>query len=138
MTERPSQEVPRRARVLVVDDDADARLLLQTFLSLLGFQVRTAASGQEAVASAQQFYPDIVFLDVWMPDMDGVETCLLLRQGPCPHPVPIFAVTADAWRADELKKCFDRVLIKPVDLDRLAELVTQCAEALKSPDRRLH
>jgi two-component system, OmpR family, response regulator len=138
MTERPSQELPRRARVLVVDDDADARLLLQTFLSLLGFQVRTAASGQEAVASAQQFYPDIVFLDVWMPDMDGIETCQRLRQGPCPHPVPIFAVTADALRADELQQCFDRVLIKPVDLDRLAELVTQRAAALVRSSRHLH
>jgi CheY-like chemotaxis protein len=138
MTERATEDFSERARVLVVDDDADARLLLHTFLSLLGFQVQTAQNGREAVASAEQFLPDIVFLDVWMPEMDGIETCLRLRQGPCPHPVPIFAVTADAWRADELKKCFDRVLIKPVDLDRLAELVTQRAAVLVRPTRHLH
>jgi two-component system cell cycle response regulator len=137
MTERVSNEVSRRARVLVVDDDADARLLLHTFLSLLGFEVCTAMNGREAVTSAEQFTPDIVFLDVWMPDMDGVETCMRLRQGPCPHPVPIFAVTADAWRADELQ-CFDRVLIKPVDLDRLADLVTQRAAALMRKPCHLH
>jgi two-component system alkaline phosphatase synthesis response regulator PhoP len=126
-----------RARVLVVDDDADARLLLQTFLSLLGFEVRTAPNGRDALASARQFVPDIVFLDVWMPDMDGVETCLRLREGPCPRPVPIVAVTADAWHADELR-CFDRVLLKPVDLDGLAELVTQRAAALQRAPRHLH
>ena len=138
MAERASEDSSRRARVLVVDDDADARLLLHTFLSLLGFQVQTAESGREAVKRAEQFTPDIVFLDVWMPDMDGVETCLRLREGPCPHPVPIFAVTADVWRTDELQQCFDRVLLKPVDLDRLAELVTQRAAALRKNIRHLH
>jgi CheY-like chemotaxis protein len=131
-------DVGARVRVLVADDNADARLLVHTFLSLLGFEVCTAMDGREAVACAERFKPHIVFLDLWMPEMDGVEACQRMRAGPCPPPVCIFAITADVWRAADIPICFDRAFTKPVDLDRLAELVTQCAEALKSPDRRLH
>jgi len=138
MTQQAAGEGAKRVRVLVADDDADARLLLHAFLSLLGFTVCTAVNGREAVSRAVQFSPDIVFLDVWMPEMDGIEACHRLREGPCPPPVPIFAVTADAWRAEEFSECFDRVLIKPVDLDRFAELVTQRAAALGRLTRRLH
>jgi CheY-like chemotaxis protein len=138
MTQQTFAAGEKRVRVLVVDDDADARLLLHTFLSLLGFIVCTAVNGREAVSRAEQFSPDIVFLDVWMPEMDGIEACQRLREGPCPPPVPIFAVTADAWRAEEFSECFDRVLVKPVDLDRFAELVTQRAAALGRLTRKLH
>lgn len=138
MTQQTFATAEKRVRVLVADDDADARLLLHTFLSLLGFIVCTAVNGREAVSQAEQFSPDIVFLDVWMPEMDGIEACQRLREGPCPPPVQIFALTADAYRAEEFAQCFDRVLVKPVDLDRFAELVTQRAAALRRPSRHLH
>jgi CheY-like chemotaxis protein len=111
-------------RVLIADDDADSRLLLYTFLSLMGFEVCAAENGREAVLRAQQFRPELVFLDLCMPEMDGLEACLELRKGLCPPPVPIYAVTADAHGASQLAPCFNRVLTKPVDLDRLAELLT--------------
>ena len=138
MAQQALAEDAKRVRVLVVDDDADARLLLHTFLSLLGFSVCTAVNGREALSRAEQFNPDIVFLDIWMPEMDGIEACQRLRAGPCPPPIPIFALTADAMRAEEFSDCFDRVLIKPVDLDRFAELVTQRAAALGRVTRKLH
>lgn len=125
-------------RVLIVDDNEDARLLVRTFLSLLGFHVCTAADGIEAVSLARQFKPDVVFLDLWMPMIDGVETCLRLRDGPCPPPIPIFAVTADVQRAEDLAPCFDRVLTKPVDLDFLADLAARCARVPGPAPRRLH
>lgn len=125
-------------RVLIADDNADARLLVHTFLSLLGFQVCTAADGFEAVSRAEQFKPDVVFLDLWMPGLDGVQACLRLREGPCPRPVPIFAVTADVQRAEELSRCFDRVLTKPVDLDCLADLATRGPTAQDRPRRQFH
>ena len=112
-----------RIRVLVADDHPDSRLLIHTFLSLLGFSVETACDGSEALTAAARFHPDIVFLDVWMPAMDGVEACIRMRGGPCPPPVPIFGVTADVARLDKLPGCFDRVLAKPVDLDVVAALV---------------
>jgi len=125
-------------RVLVADDNPDARLLVHTFLSLLGFEVCTAADGLEAVTRAEHFKPDVVFLDLWMPVLDGIEACERLRAGPCPPPIPIFAVTADVKRAETIPACFDRVLTKPVDLDRLADLATQRAIQLRRSKGPLH
>jgi CheY-like chemotaxis protein len=138
MTERSSIECRPPLRVLVADDNPDARLLIHTFLSLLGFEVCTAADGLEAVRRAKRFKPDLVFLDIWMPTMDGIEACQLLRKGPCPPPVPIFAVTADLNRVEVPPRCFDRVLTKPVDLDRLADLVRQRAAQLGRSPRTFH
>jgi CheY-like chemotaxis protein len=138
MIQRVSTSGEAPVRVLVADDNADSRLLIHTFLSLLGFQVCTAADGQEAVTRAEQFKPQVVFLDLWMPLLDGVEACLRLRAGPCPPPIPIFAVTADVWRAEEISQCFDRVLTKPVDLDCLADLATRGVKALGPPPHRFH
>jgi CheY-like chemotaxis protein len=139
MIQRSSvNDTPPPIRVLVADDSADARLLFRTFLSLLGFQVCTAADGREAVTYAEHFKPDVVFLDLWMPEMDGIEACIRLRQGPCPPPVPIFAVTADARYAESAPDCFDRVLSKPVDLDRAADLVRNHAEFLRRAARKLN
>ena len=134
------QGTPGKApvRVLIVDDNDDARLLVRTFLSLLGFHVCTAADGLEAVGLAAQFKPDVVFLDLWMPVMDGVQTCLRLRDGPCPPPIPIFAVTADVLRAEDLAPCFDRVLTKPVDRDFLADLAARGAKLPSPVPRRFH
>jgi CheY-like chemotaxis protein len=123
---------------LIVDDNDDARLLVHTFLSLIGYDVRSAADGREAVACAERFQPDVVFLDLWMPGMDGIEACLRLREGPCPKPVPIFAVTADLIRADEIPDCFDRVLTKPIDLDGIASLVSQRAKRVAPIPAKLH
>jgi CheY-like chemotaxis protein len=135
------QAIARRTtpiRVLVADDNPDARLLVHTFLSLLGFEVCTAADGLEAVTRAEHFKPDVVFLDLWMPVLDGMEACLRLRAGPCPPPIPIFAVTADVSLAETMPECFDRVLTKPVDLDRLADLATQRAIQLHRSKGPLH
>jgi CheY-like chemotaxis protein len=125
-------------RVLIADDNADTRLLFHTFLSLLGFEVCTAAGGRDALRCAEHFKPDVVFLDVWMPDMDGMDTCLRLRAGPCPRPTPIFAVTADVERAEMFHQCFDRVLAKPVDLDCMAALVTERADQIRESSHKLH
>lgn len=138
MTERTSTERQVPIRVLIADDNPDTRLLVHTFLSLLGFEVCTAADGLEAVTRAERFKPDVVFLDIRMPIMDGVETCLRLRAGPCPPPVPIFAVTADMTRADAMPPCFDRLLTKPVDLDFLADLATRRGTELDRSRRQMH
>ncbi len=82
-------EVSRRPlHVLAVDDHADSRILIQTFLSLLGFTVYVAADGVEALRMAARIHPDIVFLDVWMPGMTGIEACARLRAECCPPPIP--------------------------------------------------
>jgi DNA-binding response OmpR family regulator len=121
-------------RVLVVDDDADIRDALNLILLSEGFTVRSAANGFEAVGTAWDFHPQVVFLDVWMPGKSGIDTCQELRAGPCPQPTPIYGVTADRSQLANVSQCFDQVLLKPVDIDVLVGLVnrwlaahTECA-----------
>ena len=65
------------SRVLVVDDEADIRELLQEILSDEGYEVEVAANAAEARAARANHAPDLVFLDIWMPDTDGIT---LLRE----------------------------------------------------------
>jgi two-component system OmpR family response regulator len=89
--------VPDRpeARVLVVDDERTIAELLTTALRFVGFEVRTAATGREALAAAADFHPELVLLDVMLPDLDGFEVCRRLRADGDRVPV-IFLTARDA------------------------------------------
>lgn len=69
-------------KVLLVDDEQDILVLLKYNLEKENFLVQTASNGREAIEVAKDFMPDIIVLDVMMPEMDGIETCLELRQIP--------------------------------------------------------
>ena len=83
------------ARVLVVDDERTIAELLTTALRFVGFEVRTAATGREALAAAADFHPELVLLDVMLPDLDGFEVCRRLRADGDRVPV-IFLTARDA------------------------------------------
>lgn len=76
-------------KVLVVDDDPDIRSLYQLALSLEGLQVIEAESGQEALSKARTEDPDLIILDIMMPEMDGYEVCRRLRADPRTARVPV-------------------------------------------------
>lgn len=80
--------------ILIVDDHARARETLEALLVSGGYQLLFAASGAEALALAQQHQPDLVLLDVMLPQMDGFEVCVRLRADPRTAEVPIILVTA--------------------------------------------
>jgi two-component system, OmpR family, response regulator len=82
----------RPARVLVVDDEASIRALLSATLRLTGFEVRVASGGHEAMSAAADFSPDLVVLDVMMPDLDGFAVAQALRAAG--QPVPVLFLTA--------------------------------------------
>ncbi|GGM83793.1 response regulator transcription factor [Dactylosporangium sucinum] len=79
-------------KVLVVDDEASIRALLSATLRLTGFEVRVASGGREALAAAAEYGPDLVVLDVMMPDLDGFEVAQRLRTSG--RPVPVLFLTA--------------------------------------------
>ncbi len=80
-------------KVLIVDDEAEVRRLLQEFLSLRGYDVVLAGSGMEALEAVDAQKPDLVLLDVAMPEMDGVET--LGRIVALEPALPVIMVTAN-------------------------------------------
>ena len=86
-------------RAVVVDDDADVRLLLRRTLEMQGFAVFEAASGSEALVSIQENVPDLVTLDLNLPDLDGVEVCRRMRKFSEAY---VVMITARADEIDEL------------------------------------
>ncbi|RSM47390.1 DNA-binding response regulator [Amycolatopsis balhimycina DSM 5908] len=121
------------SRLLVVDDEATVRELLSAALRFAGFQVTSAATAGEAVASATAEPPDLVLLDVMLPDMDGFEVVRRLRERPSNHgaPVPVLFLTARDRQSDKvtgLSLGADDYVTKPFDL---AELIARIRAILR-------
>lgn len=95
--------MPVASEVLVVEDEPDIRNLIALHLARDGFRCRTAATGLEALRAVKSNPPDLVILDLMLPEMDGLEVCRRLRQEPQTVAVPIIMLTA---KTDEV----DRVL----------------------------
>lgn len=87
-------------RVLVVDDDTAIRQMLELSLSFEGFEVATAADGIQAVSKARELLPDVILLDVMMPNMSGIEAARILREEISTHEIPIVMLTARASEED--------------------------------------
>jgi PAS domain S-box-containing protein len=117
--------VPRR--VLVVDDNADAARTLDTLLGSLGHETRVAYGGAEALSMAVEFRPDIVLLDIGMPDVDGYEVARQLRNLESQPALRIVAVTGWGQEPDRQKAKeagFDVHLVKPVDANELTRILS--------------
>ncbi|RSN30597.1 DNA-binding response regulator [Amycolatopsis sp. WAC 01416] len=115
----------RAERLLVVDDEATVRELLSATLRFAGFHVTSVSTGAEAVASADGEPPDLVLLDVMLPDMDGFEVVRRLRRQRSAGrggPVPVLFLTARDRQADKvtgLSLGADDYVTKPFDLEEL-------------------
>jgi two-component system, OmpR family, phosphate regulon response regulator PhoB len=89
-------------RVLIVDDDPDIQRLVSYNLSQAGFQVTTALSGRLALDSVQKHPPDLIILDVMLPDIDGLEVCRSLRQRDNSRRIPVIMLTARTEEIDRV------------------------------------
>ncbi len=106
--------------ILVVDDEASQRDLLGGFAARLGYRVREAASGEEALESIQREPPHLVLLDVRLPGINGIETLSRIRQFAPNLPVLLITAFADLRQAvAAMKGGAEDYLAKPVDLDEL-------------------
>ena len=88
-----SESITQRAKVLVADDDMNVRLLSRQCLEAEGMLVVEAADGHEALDAFVRERPDLIFLDVEMPGMTGLEVCQRIRQMPQGENIPIMIVT---------------------------------------------
>jgi len=89
-------------RVLIVDDDPDIVRLVRYNLSHSGYEVQSAGTGREALELVQKQPPDLVVLDVMLPDVDGLEVCRTLRQQPSSRRIPILMLTARGEEIDRV------------------------------------
>jgi len=115
--------------ILLVDDQPINIKLLQRKLERQGMSVNVAYSGQECIESIAQQIPDLILLDVLMPDMDGLETCQLIKENPATETIPIIFITAKSAKqekVDGLDAGAVDYITKPIDLDEtLARVRTQ-------------
>jgi CheY-like chemotaxis protein len=114
-------EGPRR-KVLVVDDIAENRAVAAGLLAPLGFEVVEAANGREGVEVAQRLLPDLILMDIAMPELDGLAATRRLRQMDAFRDVPILAMSASVSASDSeqsLAAGMNVFLAKPLDADKL-------------------
>jgi DNA-binding response OmpR family regulator len=115
----------RPGKILVVDDDPDVRMATRDFLSSKGYEVVVAEGGREALRLLDASPPDVVLLDVAMPDLDGMET---LKRIVATHPtMPVIMVTANAdieITSKVLQLGAADYVPKPFDLDYLDQAIS--------------
>ena len=119
-------------RVLVVEDDADTRLVLRRMLEREGYEVFEAADGQQAVETARSERPDLILMDLNLPGVDGVEATRLIREmrGLCV--VPVIAVTAmdqEGYRQRAMLAGCNDYIMKPPEPELLLEKARALIEA---------
>jgi CheY-like chemotaxis protein len=115
-----------------VDDNADMRTITLRLLGSYGYQVRMAYDGFSALETALEYRPDVMLLDIGLPEMDGYAVAQRVRQDPALQKVVLVAITGyglDSDRQRSQEAGFDHHLVKPVDFDVLLELLATIAEA---------
>ncbi|MFQ4138578.1 response regulator [Nodosilinea sp. PGN35] len=123
-----ASELASRPRVLLVEDNESNIVVLLNYLEAHGFAIILARNGLEAVRMAKQNQPDVILMDIQMPDMDGLEATRQIRADGQTSSIPIIAVTALAMPGD-LERCLEAgandYMAKPVKLKQVVEKIRQ-------------
>lgn len=133
MSPAPNQA---QSTILIVDDFDDTRLLLRTWLEKKGYQVIEAENGKEAVVVAESKRPDLIIMDVEMPELDGLSATRQIRALENLKRVPIVAVSAygaDQFRADALDAGCNEYVPTPFEPEELEQLIRSLIESSTRP-----
>ena len=111
-------------KILVVDDEPEVRQLMEQFLTDKGFNVRVAENGRQGLAALESFTPDLVLLDMHMPELDGIETLKQLAGRSPATPVIMVTVNDDVETTSRLLQLGAADYVpKPFDLDYLEQAI---------------
>ena len=115
-------------KILIVEDNNDSREIMKLFITKLGHQSIAAKNSNEAIAFAEAEGPALIFIDMQLPDIDGIKTTAILKQNPKTSHIPVVAVTA--WMSALSEERASRVgivtyLIKPVSPQTLNETIRE-------------
>jgi two-component system cell cycle response regulator DivK len=126
----------KMATILYIDDTENNRILVSRRLERKGYDVLTAVSAEEGLALAKQKAPDLILMDMGMPDVDGWTATRQLKADPRLGTIPVIALTAHAMQGDREKALdagCDDYETKPFDFPRLFEKIEARLAARKSP-----
>lgn len=126
-----------KKRILLVEDNLTAAGMMQIQLEILGYEVQVVTSGVEAVGVAPSTRPDLIVLDMRMPQLNGFDTAKQLRQNGATKDIPILAATAYAdpgARAKCLASGCDSYISKPFDHHQLGDAITKLLD--QAPPRQ--
>lgn len=128
-------------RILVVDDEPQIRRILRTTLASAGYEVEDARTGGEALQKQRDYHPDLVLLDINMPDMSGLETCRAIRADPNVAIVMLTVHNSEATKVSALDAGADDFVTKPFStpelLARIRAALRRVPMAQSSPSRLL-
>jgi PleD family two-component response regulator len=111
-----------KPRLLIVEDDIDISNMLRIFFNAVGYDVDTAYRGNEALEKTRQGMPQLIILDIMLPDIDGYEVCRTLRTNARTSHIPVIFLTQKDERSDKLKGLelgVDNYITKPFDIEEL-------------------
>ena len=111
-----SNEASTATRVMVIDDSQTIRRTAETLLAREGYEVVTAQDGFEALSKISDNRPDIIFIDIMMPRLDGYQACALIKNNPRPIELDTMAILIEAAFTG------DRTLLRAASTDRKASL----------------
>ena len=124
------------SRILIVDDEMDLVELVKFRLAGLGCEFLVASDGVQALSQARQLKPDLILLDILLPDLDGLSVCEILRRQPATRKIPVIfmsALSGDVTRRTVAMQAED-FFTKPLDFDRLQRRIAgllNCEPAAK-------
>jgi CheY-like chemotaxis protein len=127
MAPRPTLDMPDNHRVLVVEDDVDTTTLFSIALVREGHELRVVNCARDALAVATEFRPNVILIDIGLPDMDGYRLAGLLRAAPGLADARFIAVTGNAGQsrvARSIAAGFEAHLTKPVSAERLVAAIS--------------
>ncbi|HEY7064067.1 MAG TPA: response regulator [Chloroflexota bacterium] len=117
--------------ILIVEDNEKNMKLVRDLLQFKGYRTLEADNANEGIALATEHQPQLILMDIQLPDMDGVAALGRLKAEPATAPIPVVALTAFAMKDDEarfLDAGFDGYLVKPINIRELPEQVRQYCE----------
>jgi CheY-like chemotaxis protein len=114
-------------RILIVDDESDFVELVKFRLANLGCELLVAGDGVHALSLARQFKPDLILLDILLPDLDGLSVCEILKRQPITRSIPIIFMSALRGNVTKGTAAIHAVdfFTKPLDLNRLEKRIAE-------------
>ncbi|MEQ1143327.1 twitching motility response regulator PilG [Acinetobacter soli] len=120
------EDAPKAIKIMVIDDSKTIRRTAETLLQKEGYTVVTATDGFEALAKIAQTNPDIIFVDIMMPRLDGYQTCALIKNSQNYQHIPVIMLSSKDGLFDQAKGRIvgsDEYLIKPFSKDELLSAI---------------